>query len=204
MSPRTSPIAASGATNVKNVIRFVRQCKSSLHLTVRTVSHVVPVIHVKTSKPREWGGGINTHTYIKQAMTINAHCRSFSIYCKVKIGYNLISNSQVNTTWWNVAFMSQFWYWELLSKCGWSYGVQLGVRRSCLYCSPSVICIVCIVFRLFLSALCVALEGLILPVWHCFIFITSQGKKDHGCVQMSIAAKNINLHCVYWFHSHFP
>ena len=37
MSPRTSPIAASGATNVKNVIRFVRQCKSILYLIVHTV-----------------------------------------------------------------------------------------------------------------------------------------------------------------------
>ena len=46
-SPRTSPIAASGATNVKNVIRIVRQCKSTLHLTVRTVSHLVPVIHIQ-------------------------------------------------------------------------------------------------------------------------------------------------------------
>ena len=37
MSPHTSPIAASGATNVKNVIRFFRQCKSTLYLLVRTV-----------------------------------------------------------------------------------------------------------------------------------------------------------------------
>ena len=37
MSPRTSPFAASGATNVKNVIGFFRQCKSSLYLLVRTV-----------------------------------------------------------------------------------------------------------------------------------------------------------------------
>ena len=37
MSSRTSPIAASGAINVKNVIRFFRQCKSTLYLIVSTV-----------------------------------------------------------------------------------------------------------------------------------------------------------------------
>ena len=46
MSPRTSPISASGATNIKNVISFVRQCKSTPYLIVQTVSHLVPVIHV--------------------------------------------------------------------------------------------------------------------------------------------------------------
>ena len=45
--PRTSPIVASGATNIKNVISFVRQCKSTPYLIVRTVSHLVPVIHVQ-------------------------------------------------------------------------------------------------------------------------------------------------------------
>ena len=45
--PRTSPIATCGATNIKNVIRFVRQCKSTPYLIVRTVSHLVPVIHVQ-------------------------------------------------------------------------------------------------------------------------------------------------------------
>ena len=33
ISPGTSPIAASGATNVKNVI-IVRQCESTLHLAM--------------------------------------------------------------------------------------------------------------------------------------------------------------------------
>ena len=47
ISLRTSPIAASGATNVKNDIRFVRQCKSTLYLIVLTVSHLVPVIHLQ-------------------------------------------------------------------------------------------------------------------------------------------------------------
>ena len=37
MSPHASPFAASGATNFKNVIRFFRQCKSTLYLLVRTV-----------------------------------------------------------------------------------------------------------------------------------------------------------------------
>ena len=36
--PHTSPINASGAKNVNNVIRFVCQCKSTLYL------HLVPVI----------------------------------------------------------------------------------------------------------------------------------------------------------------
>ena len=47
MVPRTSPITASGATNVKNVIRFARQCKFTFHITVQTVSHLVPVIDVQ-------------------------------------------------------------------------------------------------------------------------------------------------------------
>ena len=36
MSARKSPIAASGATNVKNVIRFFRQCTFTLYLIVCT------------------------------------------------------------------------------------------------------------------------------------------------------------------------
>ena len=62
----------------------------------------------------------------------------------------------------------------------------LGVGSSCLYCSPSVICTVSTDFRSFLSALCVASEGPLWPVKHCFILITSHDKKDHGCVQMAI------------------
>ena len=44
---RKSPIAASNATNIKNVIIFVCQCKSTTNLIVRTVSHLVPVIHMQ-------------------------------------------------------------------------------------------------------------------------------------------------------------
>ena len=47
LSSHTNPIAASGATNVKKVIQFVCQCKSTLHFTVRNVSHLVPVKHVQ-------------------------------------------------------------------------------------------------------------------------------------------------------------
>ena len=60
----------------------------------------------------------------------------------------------------------------------------LGVGSSCLYWSPSVICTVSTDFRSFLSALCVALEGPLWPVYHCFILITSHDRKDDGCVQM--------------------
>ena len=40
MSWRTSPIAASDATNVKNVIRFFRQCKLTLYLYEEKFWHV--------------------------------------------------------------------------------------------------------------------------------------------------------------------
>ena len=42
--PRTSPFAISGTTIIKNVIRFIRQCKSTPYLTV---GHLVPVIHMQ-------------------------------------------------------------------------------------------------------------------------------------------------------------
>ena len=48
--PCTSPINASKVTNVNNVIRFVRQCKSSLYLILQTAFHINPVIHVKLQK----------------------------------------------------------------------------------------------------------------------------------------------------------
>ena len=32
---------------VNNIIKFVRRCKSTLYFTLRTVSHLVPVIHGK-------------------------------------------------------------------------------------------------------------------------------------------------------------
>ena len=45
--PQTSAIAASDATNIKNILRFVPQCKSTPYLIVWTVSHLVPVIDVQ-------------------------------------------------------------------------------------------------------------------------------------------------------------
>ena len=69
------------------------------------------------------------------------------------------------------------------------HGLVLAVGCSCLYSNPSFICTFCTVHGSFLCALCVASEGPLWPVEHCFVLITSHDKKDYGCVQMLMIMK---------------
>ena len=64
------------------------------------------------------------------------------------------------------------------------HGLAQAVSSSCLYSDPSFICTVCTAHGVFLCALCVASEGPLWPVEHCFVLISSHDKKDYGCVQM--------------------
>ena len=67
--PCTSPINASVAKNVNNIIRSVRHCKSTIYLIIQTMSNVAPVIHIElqqaTALPQS-SAPSHGHTYIQQ------------------------------------------------------------------------------------------------------------------------------------------
>ena len=80
-------------------------------------------------------------------------------------------------------------YHKLAAHCL-KHGLAQAVGSSCLYSYPSFICTVCTVHGSFLCAFCVASEGPLWPVEHCFVLITSHDKKYYGCVQMGPEANH--------------